>query len=151
MIIFESDPETKTIGVHFLMDPKDYKNEVKLRSLLQGKSYKVVPDNEGPLLEFLSCYRFDEKQGAVIDQQAFNEQIYKRWRTLRDSKLRVLDTEYIIALERNDTDKIADVIRRKTLLRDITKQEIPKFEQREESLRQYMMRMKDYIPSVLEN
>ena len=150
MIIFQTDPETKDLGVQFLMNPIDYNNEVKIKSMLQGKSYKVIPDNEGPLLEFLPCYKFDEKQGMVFNQQMFNEQIYKRWRQLRATKLQVLDTEYIIALERSDKDRIDSVIQRKTALRDITKQEIPSYVSYQESLRDYMLRMRDYIPEILQ-
>lgn len=149
MIVFESDPQTKAVGVQFLMNPAEYKNEVKLRSLMQGKSYKVIPDTDGPLLEFLQCYKFDEKQGVVLDQSAFNEQIYKHWRQLRSSKLQVLDTEYIIALERNDADKIADVVQRKTVLRDITTREIPVYDAMEGPLKEYMLRIKSYIPKEL--
>jgi hypothetical protein len=149
MIVFESDPQTKAVGVQFLMNPDEYKNEVMLRFLMQGKSYKVIPDNDGPLLEFLQCYKFDEKQGFVLNQSAFNEHIYKHWRQLRSSKFQVLDTEYIIALERNDADKIADVVQRKTVLRDITTREIPAYNAIEESLKEYMLRMKSYIPKEL--
>lgn len=149
MIIFESDPETKALGVQFLMNPADYNNQVKIRSQMQGKSYRVIPDNEGPLLEFLRCYTYDERHGAVFHQEIFNDMIREQWRKYRVAKLQSLDTQYIIALERNDTDKIADIVRQKTILRDITKKEIPKWEAFNSSLREYMLNMAKYIPDEL--
>ena len=146
---FESDPETKALGVQFLMNPADYNNQVKIRSQMQGKSYRVIPDNEGPLLEFLRCYTYDERQGAVFHQEIFNDMIREQWRKYRVAKLQSLDTQYIIALERNDTDKIADIVRQKTILRDITKKEIPKWEAFNSSLREYMLNMAKYIPDEL--
>jgi hypothetical protein len=149
MIIFETDPETKALGVQFLMNPADYNNHVKMRRQLQGKSYKVIPDNEGPLLEFLQCYTYDEKQGASFHQEVFDEMIREKWRKNRAAKLQTLDTQYIIALERNDTDKIVDIVRQKTILRDITKKDIPKWEPFNSSLREYMLNTAKYIPEEL--
>lgn len=149
MIIFESNPETKALGVMFLMDPAEYDNQVKLRATMQGKPYRKVADQEGPLLEFLDCYTFDEKTGAFFHQDRFDEMIRKQWRKVRIDKLQQLDTQYIIALERNDTDTIADIVQKKNQLRDVTKQEIPRYEPMNGPLREYMMRLKGYLPEIL--
>lgn len=149
MIIFESNPETKALGVMFLMDPAEYDDQVKLRTKMQGRLYKKVADHEGPLLEFLDCYTFDEKTGAVFHQDTFDEMIRKQWRKVRIGKLQQLDTQYIIALERNDTSTIAEIVQKKTQLRDVTKQEIPKYEPMNGPLREYMLSLKGYLPEIL--
>lgn len=149
MIIFESNPETKALGVMFLMHPAEYDDQVKLRNTMQGKPYRKVADQEGPLLEFLDCYTFDEKTGALFHQDRFDEMIRKQWRKIRVGKLQQLDTQYIIALERNDRDAIDTIVQKKTLLRDVTRQEIPKYEPMNGPLREYMLRLKDYVPEIL--
>jgi hypothetical protein len=149
MIIFESDPETKSLGMLLMMNAADEDNQVKLRNRMQGKPYRKVADNEGPLLEFLECYTFDEKLGMTFRQDKFGEMIRKQWRKKRIPKLQQLDTQYIIALEKNDTEAIADIVQRKAQLRDVTKQEFPKYEPMNGSLREYMLKYKNYLPECL--
>ena len=149
MIIFESDPETKSLGMLLMMNAADEDNQVKLRNRMQGKPYRKVADNEGPLLEFLECYTFDEKLGMTFRQDKFGEMIRKQWRKKRIPKLQQLDTQYIIALEKNDTEAIADIVQKKAQLRNVTKQEFPRYEPMNGSLREYMLKYKNYLPECL--
>jgi hypothetical protein len=109
----------------------------------------VVPDHEGPLLEFLDCYTYDERLGAVFNQKRFDESIRNLWRRARVEKLKELDTLYIIALERNDVQTIADVVQRKMELREITKREIPSYDPLNGTLREYMLKTKNTLPDIL--
>ena len=141
MIIFESDLETKALGIHFLMNPADYNNQVKIRAMLMGRPHRIVPDHEGPMLEFLNCFTYDEKVGALFHQEIFDEMIRNKWRQLRIPKLQQLDVDYIIAVERNDTTLISEIVQKKTLLRNVTDEPIPKYDPTNGPLRQYMIQL----------
>lgn len=149
MILYSSNYETNALGVHILPHARDYANAVLIRKLVKGTDYVVVPDDKGPVLEFLECYTYSEKYGSVFHQLKFDEAIRKRWRVRRAEKLKALDLRYILALERNHPEEIAEVIRQKNLLREVTKCPIPPHNSLDGPVRNYVVEYMNYLPEIL--
>ena len=65
------------------------------------------------------------QNSIVYDIDKAKEILKNMWRKAREPIFQDLDTQYIIALEKRDTNKLAEISTKKQQLRDITNLEIP--------------------------
>jgi len=96
---------------------------------------KVIERNELPYFypNFINAINLKEdfenedsiQNSIIYDVNKAKEILKDMWREVRLPLLQALDTEYIIALEKNDTNKLEEVAFKKQQLRDVTDLEIP--------------------------
>lgn len=117
--------ENGKLGVLFPVDTSMSIDEIIKKDLPKGTEYKIVEsikvDND-----FFNCYYFDvdSEDGALFDPDLAKEVWKNHWRNARTEKFKLLDIEFMRALERGDKNKLSDIAEQKTLLRDVTELDI---------------------------
>lgn len=80
--------------------------------IIDGNKYEI--DNE-----FFEAYNFDGDQ-PIVDIEKAKEIQLNKFRDKRIKKFEKLDVDFMRALETNDSVKIAEIILKKQMLRDVT-------------------------------
>lgn len=126
-------------------------NEFPVESLGDFKDYVIV-DNETPIdITFQSAWIFNKSKNLPVDVESSKakELVYEFWRMIREPLFKPLDMEFQRALETGDQVKIAEVISKKQILRDVTDTILPDYIPEIHTMNSYSKLLRDIWPACL--
>lgn len=104
---------------------KDFTIEETLEKIkTDGEEYTIV-DNLCIDREFYDAYEFDKEYGAKLNLEKAKEVQRNKWRDARKKRFEKLDLQFMLALEKGDTELQKIISNKKQELRDITKTFLP--------------------------
>lgn len=89
-----------------------------------GNEYVIV-DNYSIDSYFHDAYEFDKEVGAKLNIDKAKEVQRNKWREARKKRFEKLDLQFMLALEKGDTELQKIISNKKQELRDITKTFLP--------------------------
>jgi hypothetical protein len=127
ILVTEKFNKLEIININLENQETDNLDDISKKYVLEGSPWFFLLNNEVNL----DPYFFDawtanwNTQALYIDIEKAKEVQRNRWRDSRQVLFKKYDTEYLIALESNDTKKIDKIKEIKQTLRDITKKSLP--------------------------
>lgn len=104
---------------------KDFTIEETLEKIkTDGEEYTIV-DNLCIDREFYDAYEFDKEYGVKLNLEKAKEVQRNKWRDARKKRFEKLDLQFMLALEKGDTELQKIISNKKQELRDITKTFLP--------------------------